>query len=768
MNTINKVSNVFIGGLLLPVIFIFILKNYETEYRINFQVIIRLLLFVSILGFLGLQIIIKSTSNVISKKVFYLKITSLFLAIVIITIVLIKIYNGREPPVYLAYFSAILICCYYTWLCNKDWMWFRPITFFIYGLLIGLLIYSFFSLRYLNSESSVDLTNLIKENYELVEMVNSKEIIKLTKEDVENFESNYKKAIQNQYYVPYLISKDKQSIEIPKLPGVVAALCLFGQYKLNLSYPYYTDAETCIRDISRLFRNSDLVESFEKIPGIDNKFRGFVRENFSIFDKHISKTETHRISTILGIEMLKGGFFHHYQSIANGIFDGIIINKIVNNQYGPGPLVLVSMISRIFDATLFDSIFYLTCSVNLLICLFVLFMFRKISHKENALIINSLLASLLITFGLSNFMAPFLYPVRYFPQFCLLIYFSYSILNGIKVNIIFLILLSILALLYNFEYGVFLLVAYIATAFYCKENFKIYISLVIALGYILIKQYYFISPDIGTNYLAYIYGVGMSEDVGLITISFFALLFPVILVLIGNRKNLSNFPALVFLGFLFLLMSVKVIWNGSPNHIGFLFFYFTILLVIYLNKFQLSISKESIYAVHFVYLTTVVIFSLIQLPLFNLSAKIPGVAYEFGSMSKVARLSSTSIERISDFSKIYQNGDLVVSPIDNMLSLSINNKITQPYPDVSTNINSAVDFDRILPFYLANKRVIVDKDVSNIIGLSELLFFLSPRLFSPIYNYNNTMTRMLDLVQLIKKNRYECGNSDYFIAYCID
>lgn len=475
----------------------------------------------------------------------------------------------------------------------------------------------------------------------------------------------------------------------------------------------------------------------------------------------------------LSVMLVRGALFHHYNSIAQTIYSYNSVTELFTNQYGFGPLSITVLIRKIANLSIFDSLFYSILITNLIVGILVAFVTWR---KQNQYFVwLGFILSIYITYSISNILAPFLYFIRYLPTilFCLYIYSKDEEIADNKFRELPWILFTILIAVYNTEYAFLTLSAVLTVAWYWKKIKLVFLAFGGIIVSILIKIIFRSQEASATNYFYYLAGVGMGEaKVGVISSLYLILLC---LIAYSKRKKIfqlrqqSDFSQ-VLLFVITVFLSVKVIWNGAANHIGPLFLLLGLIFSLDKDRTEnsISIDKKALLFLSIV----VTIMSTASLIFYSYNSKFPGVNYVHSSLSDHFEISSALKTKLDNFNSIYKKDYLLLSPIDNALSLYVNKKTTANLPDLSTNINLNSDINYITAKYLTLKKPVVidkvlvnyDQDISN---LTESFNGVSKNINKLLYEYSENNSKLNKVYESIRYAGYnQCNENQDFILLC--
>ena len=597
---------------------------------------------------------------------------------------------------------------------------------FSYTLLILALLVPFIGSNYLNSESNINFEVVNKDLKDATKKLLkiSPKLSNLNNSQIELFEKNIEEFELFNRFDHFSSQKiiNDNSIIFTYNSTSFANLCFF------LKNATANEINQCYADVSRS-KTKDSIETLIEFtynneysvdPIVNSFYKDYKKQYEAIYNisHNLDKKIISDTRKYMAIGQLKGGYFHHFNSIIQTINTSKNNYEFFNNQYGFGPLFLVSLTTKIFKTTPFDAVFFTTIFLNFLTLLFVLTSTKKV----NFLLLNGFSVSILSVYMLSQMMAPFLYIIRIFPiiLICLLIY-KFVITNKKALNSNYKFLLLFLVLIssfYNFEYAILLSGALIIGGIFIKEKKYAFMGILSFFSALFTKLYFLNAGDfISVNYIAYIAGSGRGDSLNLFMLIFFAAVVFLSVLVFKNRKIQNKHSFIILFQFFFMLL--KIVWIGSFNHISGLFLIMAILADLFLRsnknikKNNVIISDGNFLKVSNLFFILILLNLLYHSLFFNMSEKIGNLNYvKNSSLSNFYNVESSYSNKIEKFAAIYKYGDLVISPMDNALALRISNVITKPYPDLSTNLNSNSDFKIILDSYLKSESdIIIDKNI---------------------------------------------------------
>ena len=264
--------------------------------------------------------------------------------------------------------------------------------------------------------------------------------------------------------------------------------------------------------------------------------------------------------------------YHHYNSIQ--------ANDLNTNQYGAGPLFIISLIKKAFKLSNLDSIFLAFNLVNILVILAA--MVLKLEQQIKYLIVSSIIVSMWTIYTTSSYLAPMLYFIRFIPTFILSICI-FNIDLSIKKNIFIINLLLIVSIFYNREYAYISILPFVISGVIGKNR------LITLTGSIQLILIYISNPTsydkVNLNMLNYISNQTLLGNGDFFTNLIFILSFIYLIYTLFNTYLFKeiNFSILFFLYFLSI---IKVVWNNSGNHISIIYFLFALNICYISIKFK--------------------------------------------------------------------------------------------------------------------------------------------------------------------------------------
>jgi hypothetical protein len=727
-NIITNIAYLYISSLNYPI-------NYYAFYK-NF-------IFISIFP----AILIKKNSNFLIKNISLLNFSSLIYSIsILISIIFLSLYSFKGyhrlnsvlfglSIIYL--FINIFERLFYI---NINTKYIKYISY----ILSSLAIFSCMSLllfpRFLNYESEIQLTSLNK-----LELNNHSEI-KLTDEEfikIKNMHFFIKNNSVQKYYPEIDTTSNKLKFSIGPDMEWVCELISEENYGTKEQF----EENKCNSFLSNK-SSASLIEKFKYISksNLDPPINDRLNNQLSIYlnENNFSKNDEYWYL----LQMLnKGNVFHHYNAILNGLQNGIINSYY--NQYGAGPLIFIDFLSKISNSTKFDSVFYSIIIFNFLILLFILFV-------NKPLVYVGYISSILVVEFISNFYAPMVYYIRYVGilPLILLLYLIDPVNFKDKYKYLFKTLIYISAFLVgisNKEYALLFSFACIF-AFMLRFNIDFVKFLILNIFGVILSYIVFQNPGMmGANYLSLITGIGFGSSVN-ITFLFSISFICYFLYLYYNNNTMIKTNDYVFLLYIMqLVFLVKFITNPVINHLGPMLLFFT--LCIDKTYFHDSRILNKVHVTIYTFLIILCFLSLYGFSRFNYTREFINVNYNSSHISNIFLIDTDLLQKGEDLSGVFSENDFVISRQDDFLRIYLNKKITGPFPNVSTNINTHYDISTLASEIKKYKRVLIDKELLNsddsIKSLRENFYNFNKTMNDHINSYimiNNLYKEMLNIV----------------------
>jgi hypothetical protein len=478
---------------------------------------------------------------------------------------------------------------------------------------------------------------------------------------------------------------------------------------------------------------------------------------------------------LLANMLVKGAIFHHYNTVLQTIYLSHSPMDFFGNQYGFGPLTLVKSIAKLFDLSYFDALYFSITLPSFLILLTLLLNVKAQNSKLQVLFGFSM--ALLVTYGISNIIAPMLYFARYLPIILIAIYlFRMSTKEDDKKNkwssFLFFILVVINAF-YSFEYGLITGIAVLLVGLFYKDKFYLFVSSISLLISVIIKLFLTRSLLEGMSFITSIAGVGMGGGLGVISTLYLISTVALMIMFFYIKKNTQINKEMQLLFYILIALGFKVAWNASGNHIGAIFLIASLLIAATYTKTYSSVPGVAIMRSFYVFTNCLILlFTLINI--LNIQ-KVPSyhfdsLDYTQASFSKYFKISKEVNKKIQSFKLIYNEGDLVLSKNDDLLALATEQLITKPYQNVSTNINYPIDELHYFNAYAKAKRIVVDKSIlseQEIDYVARNFLNVNKQTDAYIYGYLTEQRKFKRIyLKLINSNFVQCEDNDYFVVLC--
>lgn len=565
-------------------------------------------------------------------------------------------------------------------------------------------------------------------------------------------------------------NENSNTLKINEYKGFLECYRYF--YKLNNSYTHLES------EISRFFSNlRDPSQRLEINKIIKENSELINSETFKILN--LSYEEKNSIKYFIGTSFHTGYIGHHFNAILQTINDSDSVLKLGTNQYGFGPLFLIKNIKNLFNFTAIDSLLVSTVFVNLFVFIFLFFYTRKLDIIIKLYIYLGFYLSIAVTMSLSGVMAPLLYHIRLLPTVLLSIILFTRSIDGLKYSVkdyLLIILILLSASVYNFEYGFTLFLALFLSSIKNKKYVYIFPIILLIFCSIIFKS--FIPLDVneyGTNYINYL---SRSSKFGSFDLHLFLTLVIIIPIYYFSYKYYSflsnNFnKTTVFYITLFLL--IKAMWVASGNHLASLFLLLSFLIA-YFHLFhkEYIINKEGVGFISnifyltrnlFIYLLFITILVFFNTGKFDI--KNSNLTYEKNKYSDIFLISSDVISKVNILESILKPGDVVLDTGDNILSLLLSKRITYPYWDISSNLNTPLDIIRIkqkyLKIYNEGRGIIINKDLIKPEHDFASKFHM---IATPDFTYVNAYIKSKLIFESIQSSLIICEENEIFIRFC--
>jgi hypothetical protein len=488
--------------------------------------------------------------------------------------------------------------------------------------------------------------------------------------------------------------------------------------------------------------------------------------------------------TYLGMGSSTGYYTHHYAVILQAFDTQKSLLSFAANQYGFGPLFVANAM-QFMGATAYDGVVFAVLLGNTLVLLWMFFLFWKVDIRSQIVLFSGFCFSITLTFLMTNLFAPMTYHLRLLPSLLLFLYMTKRCMNqngariGIKSDFADMrmhILFAVAIAVYNFEFGLLTAFGMIIASVIAKRSNYILIYSLSFFGALSFKAYAggYGATESGTNALGYVssYWVSGHFDTGLKLITVAALM--PFLVFLLSRKGKRSFEehSLAILYFMILFKPTVV---GSSNHGGGLFLITACLAVVFLKSYEKSEKLLVPQIGSYMVVAVLSLPILIQLP----SGSFPGgkklsfEKYQDTNISNIQPVSESLVKRLSDADSLFTDGDLLLSMSDSAVALWTNQKVAEPYFDVSSSVLMPLSEPNIIKAYSKAGSVVVDKIIADANYRSKYLDDIYPfaaiSLISP--KYWRTLDAMVDMWHTVREENgqghKECGRSAQFVKYCL-
>ena len=460
---------------------------------------------------------------------------------------------------------------------------------------------------------------------------------------------------------------------------------------------------------------------------------------------------------LVELMLVRGYFFHHYNSILEGVTKENLAGFY--NQYGFGPIEIIKTISKIFNLSLIDSTFLSIIILNLLAFISIIYF-----YGYNTNIIIGYIFSIITVFSVSNIYAPFLYYIRFFPT--LILIFILNTETKLKKEYIIYLILLIIGI-YNKEYAIFTS-ASLFLVYLLKNNLN-YLKYSLAILASLIGIFIFAQkPEItGANFLAIISGVGFSSGISVDYVLWSMLTITILFIIYFSNKLKEISNGDLFLAICLVVFSIKFVSNPGINHVGPLF------LLLYILTFNLN--KKNILPAHLYLNGSLIFISSIMLigniPVLmssNFTKKYDIASYETSKISQFFYLDSglkLKGEQLIELTKEVKY--CLISQQDDFYQIYTGKHLTGKMPNLSTNINYPIDLDYVKEGFVTCKYIVVDKELLSNDSekyLIKSLYNRDKRLDQYISAYLYDRERLKYAIPLLTKNvKFINENKDFVL-----
>lgn len=759
-------------------------------YEVNYSVLFRLALFGSIVSLVVVRIVLRELN--LSSNWNEWKNTSLFFFFAFFVAAIYYLVGSVSGKANIRGVN-LLICFYFVYYAlgysdniSSFFLAKRVKCFFIAIFVLMALGFPVLTGKIINLESYLSVKELGPLRQMLViknPQSNEPLLIKLspeaavtTKSNIERNKTSKNKNVIGEFY----LNEPEATFRLAVNGNNLQAVCLLGDYeKLNQKLD---TLDACVSSFVSLAGKSEksLRTLVAEIPFVDQSvaFQVLQKINQTYLDNiAIEKGATPKERA--SVMMVRGAYFHHYNSIARSVIDTNGISSFFSNQYGFGPLFFTKITSVVTGLSTFDSIYVATVISNLIV--FVLLVVILIGDKQAGIVWLGFSVSILATYFLSNMMAPFLYYVRYLPTIFLVLLLFYvkkfkfidPEKEAIWRKILFFAVMSLVSV-YNFEYAILTCLGVLVGGALVKNKFYIVSGLMFLVVAIALKKMFADPTAIGANYLGYIAGTSIDGRISDVTYLFFAAIGLTFYRLYKSYDDLCSDSDLIVGAMIIVMLCAKIAWIGSPNHIGPLFLLLAILYsrVSCSHSSNLTTSNLRVNYLFPSFYIAILVITISYWGMFHYNVKFSGINYVKSNISSIFSMPQELDRKLRSIEEVYEEGALVLSPIDNAIALHLRASVSLPYPDVSTNINSPLDSARILKAYVDNPKgqVIVDKAI---IEMPQIIIEYSDVLIGGL-NLGNSVNMYADNIKEMSKIYFSlqgsgfhvCRENAYFVVLC--
>lgn len=639
--------------------------------------------------------------------------------------------------------------------------------------------------KYLNSESYLNFQELksipLPTNKDLEDQADGWETFKFSNAQSSAILANvdYAKARFNDLNLSYyrLVKSDQGlTFSFNLLSKNKSPACLLVDYKAD-----FNGLATCVDHLQGKSTKADTKENIDRLLDLSYVNDSEVRAKLlSDRDKLATprvmvKPLLSPIHPLLADMLVRGAIYHHYNAILQTMYLAHSPIDYLGNQYGLGPLLLVKGVSELFHLKNFDALYFSITFSSIVVLLTLLLAIKDLKHRS--LVLFGFSMSVLVTYGISNIIAPMLYFSRYIPIIFISMYlFSLALRDDNKngrVGAFLFFVLMIVNALYSFEYGLVIGLAVLAVGVKYKDKIYCIVSLISLLTSIVVKFFLTQSLFAGMSFINSIAGIGMDGSMGPISTLFAVGIVALMLMMYRINQNSSVSKELQLLFYIVIALGFKLAWTGSGNHIGALFLLSALLLAATAQHQFLVIPGVASLRKLYVFINVLIL--LITFINIGYIQKIPSyhfhsLKYTQSSFSDFFKISEVMNEKVSAFKTIFREGDLVLSKNDDLLALSTEQLITKPNQNVSTNINYQIDELHILNTYIKGERVIVDKSLlrdDEYDYVATHYLNVNKKTDDYIYAYAAEVRKFNRVYrQLLNTSFVECQSNDYFLVLC--
>lgn len=679
---------------------IYNLVSISQGYPVALSVNIRI---ISIFVFVAMISIYVFKKEIYSRKDVAL-LSIVFLVILICAqILFLNKHNEKKVIISLVLIYGVSLLYLFSYQALDEWIKNLKGLLLSFLIVIVALTLPILTPNYLNHESSVNWEYI---GYELKN--NSAVNISLNKKDAEYFKLKSINISGKGLYKEYLPiniheNNGRIDLEIPIGPDL-SSYCLFVVNERLKNDK--NSLEECLKFLGQTSSSS----IFEKTNYIrqSNSWTKEAKPAFlSVLEAYTSDRKLINFP-LLELMLVRGNLFHHYSYILNDINKGW--DSFVFNQYGFGPLYIVKIISDLFKIPTFDSLFWTISIIN-----FIVFIILLLFYRKNPYVMSAYGFSIISVYAVSNIIAPFLYYIRYLP----VIFMYLFLLNhpqGQKENFFTNILkysIFVLIGIYNKELAILVMLSLLLTVIVFKSLvfFKYFLITLVAFCALTFLS----NSNSGSeaNFIAALSGVGIDGNFSLQAALFFSALFLSLILKNKIHEDFLKVPQNFFLTVCLFLLSIKVAWTGSGNHIGPLMLLTTIFFLdsnIKLNISNLYVIQRSSLIVILGLITVTSFIGFKSLGYFKQHSEVSYLKHE---LSHSFKIDSQLINKASELELFNKYKFFLISKQDDFLSVISQKELTGKFHNMSTNINYPVDVSKYLSYMSTFDAILVDKELIN-------------------------------------------------------
>jgi hypothetical protein len=478
---------------------------------------------------------------------------------------------------------------------------------------------------------------------------------------------------------------------------------------------------------------------------------------------------------------------HHVHNFVESYYrsNNSIWNLFVSpGQYGFGAILFSRIISKsdkAFDMSVRSAEL---CDLVILAAMLLIALFKR---KSYLILVYCSSASLLLLYFVGGEYAPALHYVRILPQLILLItYITFEKnLSSNRLNAVFGFIVAFSSF-YNFEFGIFTLIAYLSAIIISDRNIlanykKLIWMFLVSIPTLIMIAIKFTLGSSGARSFEYLFGIGLniSGFTAFNTLLLFLTFPPIIIGLFFRSQllgiNINRYKYFVFFSLLANLISIKFHWNSSFNHlivcIPIICISYSIFLQFNLKNWlaRFIFIQYLILAFYITFIVTTHIGSYvnkitIQNTLINKLLLIPRA--EFGDNVLVTKDINDLIGTLEKMDSGYP----ILSFQDSLASIYYKDKIFSYYNDFSTNIRNDKDLNLTHDYLIKNHNCIfIDKQL--LLSVNEYMPTL-PSDYVSISRAQGSISKertlLMRLAKYLVANNFTklSGENSLFYKYC--